>query len=136
MQHETITGAIIGAGMKVHRVLGPGFYESIYQNALAYELRNRGMLVERGKRIDVRYEGLVVGEFSTDLLVEGVVLVENKAVRTLAPRHEAQIVHYLTATGIDVGLLLNFGATSLEFRRKARSHNRPSPPARASTLIG
>ena len=120
MEHEAITNEIIGGAMKVHRVLGPGFLESVYQNALSQELRSRNLVVERGKRVAVRYEGVVVGEFSTDLLVEGVVLVENKATRSFIPAHEAQLLHYLTATGIDIGLLLNFGGERLEYRRKWR----------------
>ena len=134
MEHESLTRTIIGGGMKVHRTFGPGFLESVYQNALTHELQVRGLVVERGKRVEVRYDGIVVGEFSIDLLVEGVVIVENKANRTIVPRDETQLVHYLTATGIDVGLLLNFGAESLGFRRKWRVLR--SPKRRAIASIG
>jgi GxxExxY protein len=118
MEHETLTGAIIGGAMRVHRVLGPGFLESVYQNALAVELGGRGLRAECERRIRVRYREVIVGDFVADMLVNGVVLVENKAVRALAPAHDAQLVNYLTATGIEVGLLLNFGAPRLEFRRR------------------
>lgn len=122
MEHEKLTETIIGCAMKVHSALGPGFLESVYQNALAHELRKAGLRVECEKPIQVRYDGVVVGDFSADLLVEGVVMVENKAVQTLAPAHEVQLVNYLTATGIEVGLLLNFGAEKLQFKRKHRTY--------------
>jgi GxxExxY protein len=120
MEHEALTREIIGGAMRVHNALGFGFVESIYQNALAWELRTSELSVERERRLQVRYRDLLVGEFSADIVVEGCVIVETKSVRTLAPAHEAQLVNYLTATGIDVGLLLNFGSHRLEFRRKSR----------------
>ena len=129
MQHQELTGKIIGCAMKVHRALGPGFLESVYQNALAYELRKAGLLVEVERPILVRYNGVVVGDFFADLLVQDIVLVENKAVRALSSAHEVQLVNYLTATGIDVGLLLNCGGPSLEYKRKARLYK---PPATAT----
>src|SRR5687767_11615787 len=98
VQHEPLTRTIIGAGMKAHRVLGPGFLESIYKNALAIELRAAGLLVEREVRFKVRYEGVEVGEYSADMFVQGSVLVEVKAIRALAPKDEMQLVHYLTGT--------------------------------------
>jgi GxxExxY protein len=122
MEQELLTGRIIGRAMKVHRTLGPGYLESVYLNALALELRRAGHTVECEKEILVRYEGVVVGTFRADMLVDGCILVETKAVRALAPAHEAQVISYLTATGIDIGLLLNFGAPRLEFRRKSRVH--------------
>ena len=120
MEHELLTGRIIGCAMTTHRTLGPGFLESVYRNALAVELRRAGLEVEREKAIAVRYRDVVVGEFRADLLVERCILVEVKAVRALAPAHEAQLVNYLSATGLDLGLLLNFGAARLQFRRKSR----------------
>ena len=106
--------------MKVHGFFGPGFLESVYQNALALELRRAELEVECGRRIQVTYEGTVVGDFCADIVVQDRVLIENKAVQTLVRSHEVQLVNYLTATGIDVGLLLNFGSQRLEYRRKAR----------------
>jgi len=120
MNHGDVTEAIIGCAMKVHRTLGPGFLEVVYRNALAYELGKLERGVECERAIEVMYEGVSVGLFFADMLVDGVVLVENKAVQTLNRSHEVQLVNYLTATGIDVGLLLNFGAPRLEYKRKSR----------------
>jgi GxxExxY protein len=120
MEHGDLTQAIIGCAMTVHRTLGPGFLESVYQNALAHELRKSGLAVECEKIIRVLYDGIPVGTFSADMLVEGRVLIENKAVQSLVLGHELQLINYLTATGVDVGLLLNFGASRLQFKRKTR----------------
>ncbi|HEX6054095.1 MAG TPA: GxxExxY protein [Gemmatimonadaceae bacterium] len=120
LEHEELTGAVIGSSMTVHRVLGPGFVESIYKNALAIELRKRGLPFEREKRITVLYEGEPIGQFAADFLVDGKVIAEVKAMRTINGEHEKQLVHYLSATGIDIGLFVNFGAPRLEFRRKTR----------------
>lgn len=106
--------------MKVHRTLGAGFVEFVYRNALIHELRRAGLSVEIEKSAKVRYDSVVVGEFNIDLLVEGWLIVELKAVRTLVEEHEVQVVNYLTAIGQDFGLLLNFGAKSLQFKRKFR----------------
>ena len=122
MEHEELTKQIIGCAMTVHRTLGPGFLESVYQNALAHELRKSGLCVECEKKISVVYDGIVVGDFSADMLVGGVVLIENKAVQALALAHEVQLVNYLTATRIDVGLLLNFGSIRMKFKRKSRTY--------------
>lgn len=128
MQDENLTGQIIGAAMRVHNTLGPGFLESVYQNALAHELQKLGLTLERGRHIHVHYDGVVVGDFCADMLVEHRILIENKAVRALTPANAAQLVNYLAATGIETGLLLNFGAERLEFRRKTRTYR---PPATA-----
>jgi GxxExxY protein len=128
MQDEELTAKIIGCAMKVHSVLGPGFLESVYAKALAHELRNAGLKVECEKLITVRYDGVVVGEFSADKLVAEKIMVEEKAIQALAPAHEAQLVNYLTATGIEIGLLLNFGAQRLEFKRKTRTYREKQPP--------
>ena len=122
MEHEKLTETIIGCAMKVHRTLGPGFLESVYQKALNHELRKAGLRVECEKTIQVRYDEAVVGDFSADMLVEDFVMIENKAAQTLAPAHEVQLVNYLTATNIEIGLLLNFGAEKLEFKRKHRTY--------------
>lgn len=122
MQHEELTRAIIGCAMIVHRGLGPGYLESVYQNALAWELRSARIPIECEHRIEVRYRSALVGEFVADMVIAGVVLVELKAVRALAPAHEAQLVNYLAATGIEIGLLINFGADRLAFKRKTRTY--------------
>ena len=113
--------------MRVHRVLGVGFLESVYQRALTHELRKTGLVVEVEKRLKVFYDEVVVGEFEADLVVEGVVLLELKAVETLHGTHGAQLVNYLLATGIDVGLLLNFGSARLDYKRKFRHRQQPNP---------
>jgi len=128
MKDEELTGRIIGCAMKVHRTLGNGFLESVYQNALAHELKKEGLDVECEVPLRVIYDGVVVGEFAADMLVNGKVIVENKAVQRLGSAHEVQLVNYLTATGVDVGLLLNFGAPELEFKRKYRLYEKGSSP--------
>lgn len=120
MEQEDLTRRIIGCAMKVHGALGPGFLESVYQNALAHEMRKIGLEVECERPIQVKYDGVVVGVFFADMLVSRCILIENKAVQSLVPAHEVQLVNYLTATGIEFGLLLNFGASKLEFKRKTR----------------
>ena len=120
-----LAGRIIGLAMKVHRTLGAGFLESVYENALALEMSRAGFRFERQKPLLVHYHRVVVGEFVCDLLVEGSLIVEMKAVTALVPAHEVQVVNYLTATGIDDGLVLNFGGPSLEFKRKYRTYRAP-----------
>jgi GxxExxY protein len=115
-----LAGQVIGLAMKVHSKLGPGFLESVYQNALAYELSKAGFEVDTEVRLKVRYDEIIVGEFDADMLVNKMLIVENKAVLALAVAHEVQLVNYLVATGIDDGLLLNFGAPRLEFKKKHR----------------
>jgi GxxExxY protein len=122
VEHRDLTQTIIGCAMAVHSTLGPGFLESVYQNALAFELRKAGLEVECEKSIRVMYDGVSVGEFCADMLVQSCVLIENKAVRAITLSHEVQLVNYLTATGIEVGLLLNFGVDRLQFKRKTRTY--------------
>ena len=123
MEHAQLTEKIIGCAMTVHGTLGPGFLEVVYQNAFAHELRKAGLAVECERRVQVCYDSVVVGEFIADMLVENLLLIENKAVQSLIPAHEVQLVNYLTATGIEIGLLLNFGSQRLEFKRKTRSYS-------------
>jgi len=106
--------------MKVHPTLGLGFLESVYQNALIWELRKGGFKAEGGRPIHVHYDGQIVGAFSADVLINRSLIVELKASRSLAKAHEVQLVNYLVATGLDEGLLLNFGADRLEFKKKFR----------------
>jgi GxxExxY protein len=122
MQDATITEKIIGGALRVHKTLGPGFLESVYEKALAHELNKAGLQVECQQAVRVIYDGVVVGDFVADMLIESAVLVENKAVQTLVQAHEVQLVNCLTATGIEVGLLLNFGASSLQVKRKHRTY--------------
>ena len=116
-----LAGQIIGLAMKVHRILGPGFLESVYQKALLYELVKAGFKVESDKPIQVRYESVIVGDFKADLIVNDELIVELKAVSGIIVEHEVQLVNYLTATGKDIGLLINFGGRSLEFKKKFRT---------------
>jgi GxxExxY protein len=117
MLEEELTGRIIKAFYKVYNTLGFGFAESIYHNAMILELTDQGLLVETEKSIVVFYEGRVVGTFAADLVVEGRIIVELKAKEKLIAAHEAQLVNYLRATEIEIGLLFNFGKTP-EFKRK------------------
>lgn len=119
-ENDKLTETIIGCAMEVHRRLGPGFMESVYEKALLIELKRAGMSCQNQKPIEVTYRDEVVGEFVADIVVEGRVIVELKACQTLHQRHEAQVVNYLVATGYDIGLLMNFGADSLQFKRKYR----------------
>jgi GxxExxY protein len=106
--------------MKVHRQLGSGFLESVYRNALAFELRRAGLSVELDKHITVKYEHVIVGDFIADLIVNETLICELKAATALSKADEIQVVNYLTATNHDFGLLLNFGGASLQFKRKHR----------------
>ena len=124
MEDEALTEKIIGCAMKVHRTLGPGFLESVNGNAFAHEMRKAGLCVECEMPIQVRYDGVVVGDFYADMLVEGRILLENKTVLALTTAHEVQLVNYLTATGIEIGLLINFGAARLDVKRKYRTYRK------------
>lgn len=115
-----ITETIIGCAYRVHQALGPGFLEKVYENALRMEIEDAGLRVQQQVPIQVWYRGRVVGEYFADLLVEERVIVEIKAIRGLTKEHEVQLVHYLTATGIEDGLLINFGP-SVEVKRKFRT---------------
>ena len=109
MLRDDLTDPTIGAFYEVYHELGPGFLESVYEGATVISLRNRGLLVERQVPVVVRYKGEPVGRFYADLIVEKVVLVELKACRAVEPAHEAQVLNYLRATSLEVGLLLHFG---------------------------
>jgi GxxExxY protein len=115
-----LCGQVIGAAMKVHSAPGPGFLESVYQNALIWELQKSGLKVDAQRPITVHYDGQVVGAFTADLLINDSLILELKANQLLAKPHEVQLVNYLVATGIDEGLLLNLGAERLEYKRKFR----------------
>ena len=118
---DEITETTIGASYRVANTLGQGFLEKVYENALVIELRGAGLLVEQQKPIEVRYQGVVVGDYIADLLVENSILVELKAVKKLDEVHVAQCLNYLKATGLKVCLLLNFGTDRVEVRRLVNS---------------
>ncbi len=113
--HNRITEAVIGAAMDVHRELGPGLLESAYEACLAYELAQRGFAAERQKEMPVTYRGITLDcGYRMDLLVEGKVVVELKAIEALLPVHEAQLLSYLRLSGCKVGLLINFNVKILK----------------------
>ena len=117
LKHHHITEKIIGAAYKVHNTLGSGFLEKVYQNSLAIELKSLDFIVDVEKPIKVYYNGEVVGNYIADITVDDKVILEIKAIKELADIHEVQLVNYLKATGIEVGLLINFG-TSVQVKRR------------------
>jgi GxxExxY protein len=117
MLYGELTESILGACFEVMNELGGGFIESVYQKALLIALRDRGLSAQSQVPLSVIFRGEKVGEFFTDILVEGKVILELKAAKALAPEHQAQLINYLKATGMEVGLLVNFGPTKLEYRR-------------------
>lgn len=119
MDIKQLTEIVIGCAFRVHNTLGHGFLEKVYKNALRIELVLAGLHVAQEVPLQVRYRDQIVGDYFVDLLVEGCLILEIKAVRKLAIEHEVQLVNYLTATGIDDGLLINFGP-SVEIRHKYR----------------
>jgi GxxExxY protein len=126
MKYEDVTERAIGAFYQVYNTLGWGFLEKVYQNALAIELDKRGLRYVPQAKLDVYYDNQPVGEYFADFLVEDCVILELKAVEQLAPEHEAQLVNYLKASTIDVGLLLNFGPKP-QVRRKIFETARMKP---------
>lgn len=118
--HKELTHKIIGAAIEVHRELGSGFVEAVYQRALARELSFRGIPFREQAHLQVMYKNNVVGEYRADFVVNDCVLLEVKALPLVLPPHEAQLLHYLAATGIKVGLLINFGANVVQVKRLVR----------------
>ena len=117
LQHAEVTEKIIGAAFEVYRVLGYGFLESVYQKALQVELQRAGLKAEIECPIKVNYKGAIVGEFRADVFVNDVVVVELKTAKNYNSDDEPQLLNELKATGIKVGLLVNFGRTKVEFKR-------------------
>jgi GxxExxY protein len=132
MKDDDLTRIIIGCAYKVHNALGSGFLEKVYENSLRIELEKLGHNVKQQEPVDVIYEGQVVGEYRADLWIEGRVVIEVKAAQAIAKIHEVQLVNYLTATGIDCGLVLNFGP-SVQVKRKFREYT-PKVPLLNSIL--
>jgi GxxExxY protein len=114
---SAITHRIIGCAHRVSNRLGTGFLEKVYENALAHELRKAGLSVQQQLGVEVWYDGVLVGTYAADILVENYVLVELKAVGQLEKAHDAQCLNYLKATGYSVCLLINFGSPKIEVRR-------------------
>jgi len=115
--HQELTEQIIGAAFNVHNTLGYGHLEKTYQNAMQVALLKRGLSAELERRVDVHYEGVRVGEYYADVVVDSKVLLEIKVAERYCPQDEAQLLNLLTSTGIKLGLLINFGRAKVEFKR-------------------
>lgn len=122
-KHSDLTGKILGAFFQVHKDMGFGFSEKVYEATLEVALLEIGLIPERQKEIRVYYHSVVVGEYKADMIVNGVVLLELKSVEKLIDAHDAQMLNYLKSTEIEVGLLLNFGRQA-EFHRKIYDNSR------------
>ncbi len=120
MEYKELTNKIIGAAYTVYNQMGFGFLESVYEKCLLIELHKAGVRAEHQAEILVKYDDKVVGEFRADLLVENDIIVELKSIRSLMQAHEVQLVNFLKATGKNVGLLINFGETGVQVKRKVR----------------
>jgi len=129
MKHKDLTGKIIECAYKVHNILGFGFLESVYHNALMIELQKAGLNAKREVAVKVFYDERIVGDYLADIIVEDTVILELKSVKELHPAHEAQLVNYLKATGIEVGLLINFGGERVDVKRKVFTP--PAGPVRS-----
>jgi GxxExxY protein len=125
--HSELTGKIIGCAMEVHRTLGNGFQEVIYQRALALEMQQQELAFSREHEMQIFYKGTEIGTRRVDFFVEGKVMVELKAVIQLEDVHLAQAINYLEAYGLEVGLLINFGSRSLQFKRVSKPVKNHSP---------
>ena len=121
MIRNDLTQTIIGCSYKVHNALGPGFLEKVYENALRIEIEKAGISVQQQEPIKVFYAGQAVGEYWADLWVADRLIIEVKAVQAVTKEHEVQLVNYLTATGVNDGLLINFGP-SVQVKRKFREY--------------
>jgi len=115
--YKELAYSVIGAAMEVHRVLGPGFLEEVYQAALERELALRAVPFERQYHVQVCYKDAAIADYYLDLVVDGKIAVELKAVSQLAPVHDSQVLSYLKASGLRLGLLINFGEQSLRYKR-------------------
>lgn len=131
MTDNELTQIIINCAYEVHRTLGAGFLEKVYENAHRIKMTKAGLKVQQQHPIKVFFEGEIVSDYIVDLWVEERIIVELKAVQSLTKEHEIQLVNYLTATKVDTGLLINFGASAVKVRRKFRdykpNHNPVNP---------
>jgi len=131
---DPLTEKIIGCAITIHRVLGPGFLENIYHRALAHELSKAQIPFLSEAPMQVMYDGIVLGDYIADFLIDKRVVIELKAVDLLTKAHEIQLVNYLTAIRYDVGLLINFGGSKVQVKRKLRELNRPLSVANPPVL--
>ena len=120
---KQLSYAIIGAAMEVHAIIGSGFLEAVYQAALEKELRLSGIPFERKVKLPVSYKGDLIGQYEADLVVDGNIVVEIKSVSRLNSVHDSQAIHYLTATGLQLAIIINFGEASLQYRRVVKTEN-------------
>jgi GxxExxY protein len=121
MEYEHITREVIGAAYRVFKTIGFGFLESIYKKAMIIELKKKGLKVEEEKPLKVYYEDQVVGDFFIDLFVEDEIVVELKSIQAISKEHEVQLVNYLNGVKKEVGLLINFGPSGVNVKRKYRN---------------
>ena len=124
MDVEQIITILLECSKNIRRQLGPGYLERVYKNAMIVELRKHQLSFEIERPIVVYYDDIIVGNFKADIIVEGKVILELKAVSSISVGHEIQLVNYLTATGIEDGLLINFGSETLQYKRKFRTYRR------------
>jgi GxxExxY protein len=123
LMHGDLTRKIIGAFFDVYNELGPGFVETVYQRALPVVLRERGLIAEIERPVNIQFHGVLIGEYRVDLVVGESVIVECKVATKILPIHEVQLLNYLKATGLSVGLILNFGSAP-SFRRMLLTSDR------------
>ena len=123
MTFDQLSRQVIGAAVQVHKQLGPGFLESAYEQALRIELSARGLAFEAQKPVQLRYRGQVIGNHVLDLIVDGQLILELKAVGSLEDVHFAQLRSYLRATGVEVGLLINFNSSILVVKRVVHNYD-------------
>ncbi len=122
LEYEELTGKIIGAAIEVHTKLGPGFLESVYENALAIELRKRGMNFTKQEEVDIFYDDEEVGKHRLDLFIEGTIVLELKAIKNIINEHFAVVRSYLKAVKQKHGLIINFAKSKLEVKRVIREN--------------
>ncbi len=124
MDIEELIKKVMACAVNIRRQLGPGYLESVYKNAMIIELRKWGLGYEVERPINVYYDQVLVGEFRADIIVENMLILELKATQSLHVAHELQLVNYLTATGMDHGLLINFGSDEIQIKRKYRIYRK------------
>ena len=134
--YKDLSFSIIGAAMEVQNILGSGFLEAVYQSALEREFVLRKISFQSKVKLPVSYKGEVIGEYEADLVIDKKIIVELKAISRFNSAHEAQALHYLTATGLQLALLINFGAGSLEYRRIIKSEKHIKKSAVISEIRG
>lgn len=120
LMHTEISNKVIRSCFKVYNTMGFGYLESVYEKCLMIEFEKEGLKAEFQKHINVNYDNKPVGQFIADFVIEDLIIIELKSIRQLSKIHEMQMVNYLTSTGVDIGLLINFGEESVEVKRKVR----------------